>query len=81
MTVSSKVLTFLITNLSVLHNYFDGSNKSIFSDLYLAKFLDTSKRSFHSYLDTHSANYEREHVKWLCRAIIKRQHFAISSQK
>jgi len=31
MTVSSKVLTFLVANLNVLHNYFDGSNKSIFS--------------------------------------------------
>jgi len=31
-------ILILATNLSVLHNYFDGLTK-LFSDLYLAKFL------------------------------------------
>jgi len=31
----------------VLHNYFDSPTK-LFSDLYLAKFLDTSAKSFFS---------------------------------
>jgi len=36
----------LAANLNVLHNYFDSLTK-LFSELYLAKFLDTSaKRSF-----------------------------------
>jgi len=35
----AKNFDILATNLSVLHNYFDGLTK-LFSDLYLAKFLD-----------------------------------------
>jgi len=35
----------LATNLSILHNYFDDPTK-LFSDLYLAKFLDTSAKPF-----------------------------------
>jgi len=40
-----KVFDILTTSLSVLHNYFDGPTK-LFSDLYLAKFLDSSAKSF-----------------------------------
>jgi len=37
----AKSFDILATNLSVLHNYFDGPAK-LFSDLYLVKFLNTS---------------------------------------
>jgi len=40
----SKNFDILATNLSVLYNYFDSSIK-LFSDLHLAKFLDTSAKS------------------------------------
>jgi len=30
----------------LLHNYFDGSNKIIFIDLYLAKFVNISAKPF-----------------------------------
>jgi len=33
-------------NLNVLHNYFDSTNKILFSDLYLAKLLNTSAKPF-----------------------------------
>jgi len=38
-----KVL-ILATSLNVLHNYFDGPNKIIFSDLYQVKFVNTSTK-------------------------------------
>jgi len=40
-----KSFDILAMNLKVLHNYFDGPIK-LFSDLYLAKFLDFSKSFF-----------------------------------
>jgi len=43
----AKNFDILVASLIVLHNYFDNSTKS-FSDLYLAKFLDTSAKSFFS---------------------------------
>jgi len=43
----SKFLQLSTSCLSFLHNYFHGSTK-LFSDLYLAKFLDTSVKSFFS---------------------------------
>jgi len=46
MNNSAKNFVILATSLNVLHNYFDGPNKIIFSDLYLAKFLDTSAKLF-----------------------------------
>jgi len=46
-----KVLSILATNLSILHNYFDSPIK-LFTHLYLAKFLDTSVKSFFSMLGT-----------------------------
>jgi len=36
---AAKNFDNLATSLSILHNYFDSSTK-LFSDLYLAKFLD-----------------------------------------
>jgi len=41
----AKNFDILVINVSVLHNYFDGSTK-LFSDLYLVKFLNTSTKSF-----------------------------------
>jgi len=41
----TKCLNILATNLNVLHNYFDSPTK-LFSDLYLAKFLDISAKLF-----------------------------------
>jgi len=35
----------ILTILSILHNYFDGPAK-LFSDLYLAKIVDTSAKLF-----------------------------------
>jgi len=46
MTMLQKVLILAIS-LSNLHNYFDNPNK-LFSNLYLAKFLDTSTKPFFS---------------------------------
>jgi len=40
-----KSFNILAISLSVLHNHFDSSTK-LFSDLNLAKFLDTSVKSF-----------------------------------
>jgi len=40
---AAKHFDILTTNLSVLHNYFDSLTK-LFSDLYLAKFLNTSAK-------------------------------------
>jgi len=40
-----KNFDILTIRLSVLHNYFDDLTK-LFSDLYLAKFLDSSAKSF-----------------------------------
>jgi len=40
----AKSFDVLANSLNVQHNYFDGPNK--FSDLYLAKFLDTSAKPF-----------------------------------
>jgi len=39
----------IITWLNILHNYFDGSKK-LFSNLYLAKILDTPVKSFFPYI-------------------------------
>jgi len=41
----AKNFDILATNLSVQHNYFDGSTK-LFLDLYLIKFLDIWAKSF-----------------------------------
>jgi len=41
----TKVLTFLTTNLNVIHNYSDNLTK-LFSNLYLVKFLYTLTKSF-----------------------------------
>jgi len=41
MSNAAKSFDTLATNLSDLRNYFDSSTK-LFSDLYLAKFLDVS---------------------------------------
>jgi len=38
------MLKLFATLLSALHNYFNGTK--LFSDLYLAKFLDTSAKPF-----------------------------------
>jgi len=46
--MSNAVKSFISTNLSVLHNYCDSSTE-LFSDLYLAKFLHTSAKSFFPY--------------------------------
>jgi len=45
MEICNKYKNFLLchSRLSVLHNYFDCPTK-LFSDLYLAKFLDTSTK-------------------------------------
>jgi len=40
----AKSFNILANCLSILHNYFDGPK--LFSDLYLAKLLDTSKPFF-----------------------------------
>jgi len=40
-----KNFDILAISLSVLYNYFDGSTK-LFSVLYVAKFLNTSAKSF-----------------------------------
>jgi len=40
-----KNFDILTISSSVPYNYFDGPTK-LFSDLYLAKFLDTSEKSF-----------------------------------
>jgi len=40
---TAKSLNILAISLNILHNYFD--SPKIFSDLYLAKFLDTSAKS------------------------------------
>jgi len=45
MSIAAKNFDILTTSLSVLHNYFDSSTK-LFSNLYLAKFLDISAKSF-----------------------------------
>jgi len=42
--VAAKNFEILPTSLSVLYNYFDSSIQ-LFSDLYLAIFLDTSAKS------------------------------------
>jgi len=42
---SFDILAILLASLSILHNYFDDLTK-LFSDLYLAKFLDTSSKPF-----------------------------------
>jgi len=44
MSIAAKNF-ILTTSLSVLHNYFDSSTK-LFSNLYLAKFLGISAKSF-----------------------------------
>jgi len=47
---AAKNFNILTTNLSVLHNYFDSSTKSLFyPDLYPAKILDLSKVPFFPY--------------------------------
>jgi len=47
---NAKNFVILPTNSSVLHNYFDSSIK--FSDLYLAKILNLSVKSFFLFIDT-----------------------------
>jgi len=42
---AAKNFNILATNLNVLQNYFDALTE-LFSSLYLAKFLDTSTKSF-----------------------------------
>jgi len=45
LTIPQNVLSFLAISLNVLYNYFDGQTK-LFSDLYLAKFLDILTKPF-----------------------------------
>jgi len=45
MNNAAKSFDIVSTNLSVLHNYC-GSSTKLLSDLYLAKFLHTSAKSF-----------------------------------
>jgi len=45
MSNAAKNVDILASILNVLHNYFDSLIK-LFSDLYLAKFLDTSAKPF-----------------------------------
>jgi len=49
MSNAAKNFDILTTSLSVLHNYFDSLTK-LFLDLYLAKFSDTSAKSFFPYI-------------------------------
>jgi len=42
--VTAKSFNILATSLSVLHNYFDSSNKIVFRSV--IKFLNTSEKSF-----------------------------------
>jgi len=44
----SKIFDILANSLSIPHNYFDDlkSKSKLFSDLYPAKFLDTSAKPF-----------------------------------
>jgi len=53
--------------LSFLHNYFDGLTK-LFSDLYLAKFLDISAKSF--FPCTHSYFFVRKYGSRILRDLI-----------
>jgi len=48
MSNTAKSFDILAISLSVLHYYFNGLTK-LFSDLYLAIFLDTSAKLFFSY--------------------------------
>jgi len=45
---AAKSFNIFATSLSVLHNYFNSSNKIIFKSKYLAKFLDTLTKLFFS---------------------------------
>jgi len=45
LTMPQHVLTFLAISLNVLYNYFDDQTK-LFSDLYLAKFLNILTKPF-----------------------------------
>jgi len=47
MNNAAKSFDILTAILSVIHNYFNGPTK-LFSDLYLAKFLDISTKLFFS---------------------------------
>jgi len=49
----SKLCAALLITLEYIHNFFDGAAK-LFSDLYLAKFLDTSTKSFHVQCHIHA---------------------------
>jgi len=55
-------LNILATSLNVPHNYLDDQTK-IFSDLYLAKFSDTSVKSFFSInMNKQLFSFEKMHV-------------------
>jgi len=43
----------ILASLNVVHNHFDGSTK-LFSNLYLAKFLNTSAKLFFPYVITNT---------------------------
>jgi len=49
MSNAAKNFDIQATSSSVLHNYFDNPRK-LFSDLHLAKFLDTLAESFVSFV-------------------------------
>jgi len=61
---AAKSFNIFATSLSVLHNYFNSSNKIIFKSKYLAKFLDTLTKLFFSCSDQDekrdsNGNFER----------------------
>jgi len=57
----AKSFNILATSLNVLHNYFNGPNK-LFSDLYLAKFLNTSAKPFFPCTDNQLLSLDFSHI-------------------
>jgi len=57
--------SFVNKRLSVLHNYFDGPTK-LFSNLYLAKFLDISIRPFFLYLEYLEHYFRLRNLTYRC---------------
>jgi len=62
----SKLFATLSSCLSVLHNYFDDPTK-LFSDLYLAKFLDTSAKLFLSFVSFVPSEFVKKSVFFFIR--------------
>jgi len=68
MSNAVKDLNILVTSLSVLHNYFCSqqnffSDKILFVDLYLAKFLDTLMNPFFLYAHWKKFLVEKERIR------------------